>query len=73
MLGLPDIEPLQQEVMKIIRDKTLASIDANDPTQLIKLFMPSADQFKSMESLQTPFWEAIGKSMDLSGGSKDKK
>lgn len=73
LLGLPDIEPIQQEMMQKIRDKTLAGIEANDPAELMRLFMPTADQFKSMESLQSSFWQAIGKGMDLSGKSKDKK
>lgn len=70
MLGLPDIEPLQKEVMEKIREKALVAIDANDPTQLMKLFMPTNDQFKSMESLQASFWEAVAKNMGFSVGSK---
>lgn len=73
MLGLPDIEPMQQEIMENIRDKTMAAIDANDPTQLMKLFMPTTDQFKSMETLQTSFWEAVGKSMGMSEKPKNKE
>lgn len=73
LLGLPDIEPIQQEMMQKIRDKTLAGIEANEPAELMKLFMPTADQFKSMESLQTSFWQAFGKGMDLSTKSKEKK
>ena len=56
-----------------LREKALAGIEANDPADLMRLFMPTADQFKSMEGFQSSFWQAIGKSMDISGGSKDKK
>jgi len=73
LLGLPDIEPIQQEMMQKIRVKALAGIEANDPADLMRLFMPTADQFTSMEGFQSSFWQAIGKSMDISGGSKDKK
>jgi hypothetical protein len=74
LMGLPDIEPLQQEIMEKMRERTLASIDATDPSNFLKLFMPTADHFKSMESLQASFWDAVGKSMDFSGKSpKDKE
>jgi hypothetical protein len=73
MLGLPDVEPLQREVLEKMREKTLSAIDANDPMQLMKIFMPATDQFKSIESLQASFWEAMGKSMNLSGGDKEGK
>ena len=72
LMGLPDIEPMQKEIMEKIRDKTLEGIDSNDPAALMSLFMPTADQFKNMEALQSSFWQAINKSMDFSGGSKDK-
>ena len=71
LMGLPDIEPLQQEWMEKIRDKTMVAIDTNDPMSLMKMFMPSADQFKSMESLQKSFWDAMMRGMDLSGRTKD--
>ena len=73
LLGLPDIEPIQQEMMQKIREKALAGIEVNDPADLMRLFMPTADQFTSMEGFQSSFWQAIEKSMDISGGSKDKK
>ncbi|MCB1773065.1 MAG: hypothetical protein KDI88_05575 [Gammaproteobacteria bacterium] len=73
MMGLPNIEPMQQEIIEKIREKTLASIDANDPTQLMKFFIPTSEQFKSVESLQASFWEAMAKSMGFTAGSKDSK
>ncbi len=72
LLGLPDVAPIQQEMLQKIRDKTLAGIETTDPVELMKLFMPTADQFKSLESLQTSFWQAFGKGMDVSGEKKDK-
>ncbi len=59
LLGLPDIEALQQEIVEKLRDKTLAGIEANSPAELMKLLMPSADQFKSLESMQSSFWQAF--------------
>ena len=71
LMGLPDVESLQQEMLQKIRDKTLAGIETNDPAELMKILMPTADQFKSLESFQASFWQALGKSMDLS--DKEKK
>ena len=59
LLGLPDIEALQQEIVEKLRDQTLAGIEANSPAELMKLIMPSADQFKSLESMQSSFWQAF--------------
>ena len=59
LLGLPDVESLQQEVLEKIREKTLAGIDANSAEELLKRVMPTADQFKSLEALQAAFWQAI--------------
>ena len=72
MMGLPDIEPIQQELMEKIREKALAGVDITDPAKLMSIFMPTSDQFKNMEALQSSFWQAISKSMDLSGHSKEK-
>lgn len=73
LMGLPDIESIQQEMMQKIREKTLASIEENDPAALMQYFMPTPNQFKTMESLQSSFWNAIGKGMNSSGESKDNK
>ena len=72
LLGLPDIEPLQQEIQEKIRDRIIAGIESNDPMELMKIFMPSADQFKSLESMQSSFWQAFTKGMDISGDKNDK-
>jgi len=72
LMGLPDIEPIQKELMEKIREKTLAGIDTNDPAALMSLFMPTADQFKNMENLQSSFWQAISKGMNFSNNKDDK-
>ena len=59
LMGLPDVEALQQEVLEKIREKTFAGIDANSAEELLKRVMPTADQFKSLEALQATFWQAL--------------
>jgi len=73
LLGLPDVEALQQEVLEKIREKTLAGIEANSAEELMKRFMPTADQFKSMEALQASFWQAFAGRADAPDKDEDKK
>ena len=77
LLGLPDVEELQQEMIEKLREKALAGIDANSPTELMKLVLPTADQFKSMETLQASFWQAFKQGVnapaDDPGDDKDKE
>ncbi len=73
LLGLPDVESLQEEMLEKIRAKMLESLDTNDPAALMKLFMPMPEQMKSFQSLQESFWKAMGKGMDLSGSEKKEK
>ena len=74
MLGLPDVEPMQQEIIEKTRENILSAIESNDPANLMRMFMPTADHFKSIESMQTAFWEAMSKSMGFNvAGGPDKK
>ena len=72
LMGLPDIEPIQQQMMAEIRAKTLAGIDAKTPAELMQLFFPTADQLNSMDFFQTQFWQGLGKSRDPAGGDDEK-
>jgi len=70
LLGLPDVEPLQEEMLEKIRTKMFEALDTNDPAALMKLFMPLPDQMKSFQSLQEAFWQSTGKAANLSGEDK---
>ncbi len=72
LMGLPDIEPMQQQMMEQIREKTLAGIDAKTPAELMQLLFPTADQLNSMELFQAQFWQGLGKVGDLTGGNDEK-
>ena len=69
-MGLPDVEPLQEELLEKMRAKMFEALDTNDPTALMKLFMPLPDQMKSFQSLQEAVWQSIAKGAKLSGGDK---
>lgn len=68
MMGLPDLEPLQQEVMEKIRERTLQSLnDMNDPEFFFKKVFPVGVQ--NMENFQNFFSEM----MSASNQTKTKK
>lgn len=70
LLGLPDVEPLQKEMMEKLRLKMLESLDKNDPVSIMKMILPMPEQLKSMESLQTAFWQTLMKGMEMGESEK---
>lgn len=66
--GLPDVEPLQQEMMARIRDNMLQGVAGFDPMSLMKPFLPANVQ--SLEGMQKAFWDAM-KSATQGGSSED--
>ena len=56
-LGLPDVQPLQEEMVELIRQRMHAGTEGYDPLSLMTPFLP--DQFRNMESLQRQFWDAF--------------
>ena len=55
--GLPDLEPMQREILDKVRSQMLASMDSLDPATLMKTFLPV--QMQSMEAMQRFFWDAF--------------
>ncbi|MFZ0257807.1 MAG: DUF6489 family protein [Gammaproteobacteria bacterium] len=55
--GLPDVKPLQDEMLDRIRDKMRKGAEGFDPVTLLKPLMPQGMQ--SIEALQTAFWQAF--------------
>jgi hypothetical protein len=72
LLGLPDVEALQQELVEKLRDKALAGIEANSPAELMKLLLPTADQFKSLETMQASFWKSFAQGATSPEDDEDK-
>jgi hypothetical protein len=63
--GLPNVRPLQDEVMQALRDNMQKGVAGFDPLTLLKPLLPA--QFQSLELFQKAFWEAFSKS----GGPAD--
>ena len=55
-LGLPDVQPLHQEMLQNIRDNMKKGISGFDALTLMKPLLPS--HVKSLEELQKAFWDA---------------
>lgn len=53
-LGLPDVKPMQEALMKQIQDQMAANLHAIDPETMLKVWLPAGVQ--GMEQLQKMFW-----------------
>ena len=54
-LGLPDVAPLQAEMMKEMQERMMKTLAGMDPEKLMKTWMPSGAQ--TVEQMQRAFWE----------------
>ena len=64
-LGLPDVRPMQDAIMKDVEERMRANLQAMDPETMFKTWLPAGIQ--GWEQLQRMFWS------QLSGGDDDKK
>jgi len=55
--GLPNIEPLQEEMLAMIRKNMTAGMEGFDPATLMKPFLP--EHLQSLTTLQKAYWQAI--------------
>lgn len=58
-LGLPNLRPIQEEMLAIIRDNMHKGVTGFDALSLLKPMLPA--QLHSMEVLQKAFWDAFTK------------
>jgi hypothetical protein len=64
-MGLPDVKPMQEKMMKEVEDRMCANLQAMDPETMFKICLPAGMQ--SFEQMQKMFWS------QMSGGEKDIK
>ncbi len=55
--GLPDLEPLQQEMLDAIRKNITLGTEGFDPVTLMRPFLP--EQMSSLTSLQQSIWQTM--------------
>lgn len=70
--GLPDLEPLQQEIVEVIRKNMSAGIEGFDPMTVMKPFI-LPEQSQAFSSLQKTFWNAMMGQSTRSHKSEDEK
>ena len=61
-MGLPDVQPLQEAILKEMEVKMQASIDKMDPETFMKSWLPMS--LDSFEQIQKAFWGSFTKSKD---------
>lgn len=54
-LGLPDVAPLQAEVMAALQERMMKTMETMDPEKLMKIWFSGGAQ--GLEQLQKAFWE----------------
>lgn len=70
LAGLPDIEPLQQEIMKQVRDRVVKAMNLSDPETLIKAWVPMT-QTLGQQGIEA-FQGIIKMAQSRARGDKDK-
>jgi predicted dienelactone hydrolase len=54
-MGLPDLQPMQEAVMKEMQDRMMAAMRSMDPETLIKTWLPAG--IANLEQMQKAFWQ----------------
>lgn len=57
-LGLPDVAPMQEAMMKELQTKMSENVKAMDPETMMKTWFPMAVQ--NMSDMQKMFWGQMG-------------
>lgn len=57
-LGLPDVAPMQEALLRQIQDRMSASLAGKDAETLLRQWLPLGMQ--GFEQLQKAFWDAAG-------------
>ncbi|MCF4166814.1 DUF6489 family protein [Zavarzinia compransoris] len=71
VLGLPDLEPMQQRILSELEGKMMQYLNVIDPETILKQWLPMGIQggIQGFEKLQDIFWSAAS---TVRGGGKRK-
>ena len=61
-LGLPDVKPMQDEMMAEVRERMAASLRAMEPAEMMKLWLPA--NLKGFEPMLDAFARMSGAKRD---------
>lgn len=70
-LGLPDLGPMQERMMKELEERMAENLRALDPETLVKTWMPMTMQ--GWGEMQKMFWSQMGVAMPDGADPKQKK
>ncbi|ABC24417.1 DUF6489 family protein [Rhodospirillum rubrum] len=68
-LGLPDVQPMQQALLKQMQDRLSANLGAMEPEALLKTWLPT--QVSNIGALQDFFWSQFAKAASGATGKSD--
>ena len=61
-LGLPDLKPMQDELMQEVRNRLMAGVATMDPAEILRTWMPATAGFEQMQDFFAK----------MAGGKRDK-
>ena len=67
--GLPNVEPLQQELVEQFREKMLGGAAGFDPATLLKPYLP--EQLRSAADWQQAIWDALRQASGQSSAGEE--
>jgi len=68
-LGLPDVKPMQEAMMREIQDRMMVSLKAMDAESLFKTWLPA--QMQGFEQMQKFFWSQFAKGEAGQGSGRE--
>jgi hypothetical protein len=68
-IGLPNIEPLQDELLVQLKDQLSKYLATTDPEAMLKLWLPEG--IKGLGQIQEQFWRQFMTGMAGSSGAKE--
>ena len=71
IIGLPDVEQLQREVIDAIRERMVAGVEGFDPLSLMRSFISVAQGFPGVDALQKLMRAAASRATFSGGGTPD--
>ncbi|GLQ04945.1 DUF6489 family protein [Sneathiella chinensis] len=66
--GLPDVEKMQEAIMKELQDRMIENISGLDPEKMMKTWLPAS--MKGFDQMQNMFWSSLSGDK---GGSDSKE
>jgi len=67
-MGLPDVEPLQREMLELMRRNLTSAMDGFDTQAMLKTWMSPSMQ--NWDAMQKGFWTAFSQAKPSEGGKE---